>query len=48
MPPVELMSLALKQFYLDEAGGSLMESLLLAALIATVFALIVLAIGKIF
>ncbi len=46
MPPVELMPLALTQFFLDEAGGSLMEYVLLAALIATVCTLIVLASGK--
>jgi Flp pilus assembly pilin Flp len=46
MPPVELMSMALGQFFLDEAGGSLMEFLLLAALIALVFTLIVLATDK--
>ncbi len=46
MPAVELMPLALKQFFLDEAGGSLMEYVLLAALIATVFTLIVLATDK--
>ncbi len=46
MPPVELMPLALKQFFLDEAGGSMMEFVLLAALIATVCTLIVLASGK--
>jgi Flp pilus assembly pilin Flp len=46
MPPVELMPLALTQFFLDEAGGSLMEYVLLASLIATVCALIVLATAK--
>ena len=46
MPLVELMPLALTHFLLDEAGGSLMEYLLLAALIATVCALIVLASKK--
>jgi Flp pilus assembly pilin Flp len=45
MPLVERMPVALTQFLLDEAGGSLMEYVLLAALIATVCALIVLA-GK--
>ena len=43
MPLVERMTLALIQFFLDEAGGSLMEYVLLAALIATVCTLIVLA-----
>ncbi len=47
MPPVELMPLALTQFFLDEAGGSLMECVLLAALIATVCTLMVLATEKI-
>jgi Flp pilus assembly pilin Flp len=46
MPPVELMPLALTQFFLDEAGGSLMEYVLLAALIATICTLTVLATGK--
>ena len=46
MPAVELMPLALKQFFSDEAGGSLMECVLFAALIATVLTLIVLAIDK--
>jgi Flp pilus assembly pilin Flp len=46
MPSVELMPLALKRFFLDEAGGSLMEYVLLAALVATVCTLIVLASGK--
>lgn len=48
MPLVELMPLALTHFLWDEAGGSLMEYVLLAALIATVCALIVLASGKYF
>ena len=46
MPLVELMPLAMTHFLLDEAGGSLMEYVLLAALIATVCTLIVLASGK--
>jgi Flp pilus assembly pilin Flp len=46
MPLVELMPMALTQFLMDESGGSLMEYVLLAALIATVCTLIVLASGK--
>lgn len=46
MPPVELMPLTLTQFFMDESGGSLMEYVLLAALIATVCTLIVLASSK--
>lgn len=45
MPPVELMPLALTQFFMDEAGGSWMEFVLLAALLATVCTLLVLAAG---
>jgi Flp pilus assembly pilin Flp len=46
MPLVGPMPLALKHFLLDEAGRSLMEYVLLAALIATVCTLIVLASSK--
>ncbi len=47
MPLVELVTSAFMQFFLDEAGGSLMEYVLLAALVATVCTLIVLASEKI-
>jgi Flp pilus assembly pilin Flp len=43
MPPVELMPVALTRFMLDEAGGSWMECVLVAALIAKVCTLMVLA-----
>ncbi len=46
MPPVELMPVALIRFMRDEAGGSWMECVLLAALIATLCTLIVLAAQK--
>jgi hypothetical protein len=46
MQPVALMPPALMSLLLDEAGGSWMEFVLLASLVATVFTLLVLALGK--
>ena len=46
MPPVELMPVALIRFMRCEAGGSWMECVLLATLIATVCILMVLAAQK--
>jgi hypothetical protein len=46
MQPVALMPPALMSLLLDEAGGSWMEFVLLASLVATVFTLLLLALGK--
>ena len=46
MHAVALMSLTLMSFLLDEAGGSWMEFVLIASLVATVFTLLLLALGK--
>ena len=46
MPTVALMPPALIRLLLDEAGGSWMEFVLIASLVATVGTLVVLALGK--
>ena len=46
MHPVALMPPALMSLLLDETGGSWMEFVLIASLVATVLALLVLALGK--
>ena len=46
MHPAALMPPALMSLLLDEAGGSWMEFVLIASLVATVFTLLVLALGK--
>jgi hypothetical protein len=46
MPTVALMPPALIRLLLDEAGGSWMEFVLIASLVATVFTLLVLALSK--
>ena len=46
MQPVALMPPALMSLLLDEAGGSWMEFVLIASLVATVFTLLLLALGK--
>jgi hypothetical protein len=46
MQPVALMPPALMSLLLDEAGGSWMEFVLLTSLVATVFTLLLLALGK--
>ena len=46
MQPVALMPPALMSLLLDEAGGSWMEFVLIASLVATVFTLLVLALSK--
>jgi len=46
MPPVEMMPVTLMHFMLDDRGGSWMEGVLVVALIATVCALMVLALQK--
>ena len=48
MPPVALMPSALLSLLLDEGGGSWMEFVLIASLVATVGTLVVLALGKSF
>ncbi len=45
MNPASQLLVALMLFLLDEAGGSLMEFVLLSALVGTVFSLAVLAIA---
>ena len=46
MQAVALMPPALMSLLLDEAGGSWMEFVLIASLVATVFTLLLLALGK--
>lgn len=46
MQAVALMPPALMILLLDEAGGSWMEFVLIASLVATVFTLLLLALGK--
>ena len=46
MPTVALTPPALMSLLLDEAGGSWMEFVLIASLVATVGMLVVLALGK--
>ena len=46
MQAVALMPPTLMSLLLDEAGGSWMEFLLIASLVATVFTLLLLALGK--
>ena len=46
MQPVALTPPALMSLLLDEAGGSWMEFVLIASLVATVFTLLLLALGK--
>lgn len=46
MHPVALMPPALMSFLLDDSGGSWIEFVLIASLVATVFTLVLLALGK--
>jgi hypothetical protein len=46
MNPVALMRPALMSLLLDEAGGAWVEFVLVASLVATVFTLLLLALGK--
>jgi len=46
MPTVALTPPALMSLLLDEAGGSWVEFVLIASLVATVFTLLVLALSK--